>query len=314
MRTERLVFAFSAMLIIAGCATIPADLPGTAAAGAPDGSRQQHAEPSENEQPAETADLPVPESKPEQPVKPADETDVATADTAPPSRRTTTTPNALSEADAGQSRQTGGLSAGTSPATGTDGPGAEAEGAGALSDRQRRILRAADEMLSTQNYLVSGYQYSNDCTGTILAVYAMAGIRLVDLFPRYSGNGVERLYRIAEDRALLYHDNWPRPGDLIFWDNTYDKNGDQDWNDWLTHVGLVLAIDDTGTVDYIHHDYTRGVVRARMNLLNPETHLDDDGVIVNSPMRMRSHRHLNPNEWLSSHLYRQLGALHEIDL
>ncbi len=211
--------------------------------------------------------------------------------------------------------------AGTDLDAGSGGPTGSREGAAtpaeqppALSDRQRRILQAAETMLSTQSFLVGGYRYSNDCTGTILAIYAMAGVRLVDLFPHYSGNGVERLYRIAEDRALLYHNDWPQPGDLIFWDNTYDKNGDKNWNDWLTHVGLVLAIDESGTVDYIHHDYTRGVVRARMNLLDPETHLDSDGVIVNSPMRMRSHRHLNPDVWLSSHLYRRLGALHRINL
>lgn len=181
-----------------------------------------------------------------------------------------------------------------------------------VSDRQRRILEAAETMLSTQSFLVGGTQYSYDCTGTILAIYAMAGVRLVDLFPRYSGNGVERLYRIAEDRDLLYHSLLPQPGDLIFWDNTYDKNGDQAWNDWLTHVGLVLEIDPDGTIEYLHHDYTRGVVRARMNLLDPTRHLNADGVIVNSPMRMRSHRHLNPDEWLSSHLYRRLGAMHQI--
>lgn len=196
-------------------------------------------------------------------------------------------------------------------------PGVLAESArapGELSDRQVRILRAADEMLATQNFVVAGRRYAYDCTGTILAIYAMAGIHLVDLFPAYSGNGVNRLYRIAEDRNLLYHHELPAPGDLIFWDNTYDKNGDRAWNDWLTHVGLVLSVATDGTVEYLHHHYTQGVVRARMNLKDPQTHLGPDGVIVNSPMRMRSHRHLNPDEWLASHLYRRLGALHRIDL
>ena len=188
------------------------------------------------------------------------------------------------------------------------------EAAGELSERQRRILSAAEEILASQNFVVNGQRYSYDCTGTILAIYAMADVRLVDLFPRYTGNGVQRLYGIADDYELLYHTTFPEPGDLIFWDNTYDKNGDKQWNDWLTHVGLVLAVEPNGTIEYIHHDYTKGVVRARMNLTDPETYMDQDGIIVNSPMRMRSHRYLNEDEWLASHLYRRLGAMHEIDL
>ncbi len=183
-----------------------------------------------------------------------------------------------------------------------------------LTERQIRILDAADEILSTQNFVVSGYRYAYDCTGTILAIYAMAGIPLVDLFPAYSGNGVMRLYGIADDRDLLYHSQFPQPGDLIFWDNTYDKNGDKQWNDGLTHVGLVLSSEPGGTIEYLHHDYTKGVVHARMNLTDPHTHMGEDGIIVNSPMRMRRDRPLNPDEWLASHLYRRLGALHRIDL
>ncbi|MFW5686475.1 MAG: CHAP domain-containing protein [Spirochaetota bacterium] len=224
---------------------------------------------------------------------------------------------------------TGGFKAAGAPGVGTAAVTSEREGAAAaahepsnrasvssepLSERQARILRAAEEMLTTQSFVVSGTTYSYDCTGTVLAIYAMAGIHVVDLFPNYTGNGVARLYGIARDNALLYDAELPQPGDLIFWDNTYDKNGDAQWNDWLTHVGLVLAVDNDGTIDYLHHHYTKGVVRARMNLRNPETHLDANGVIVNSPMRMRSHRHLKPDEWLSSHLYRELGALHRLDL
>ncbi|MFW5741753.1 MAG: CHAP domain-containing protein [Spirochaetota bacterium] len=183
-----------------------------------------------------------------------------------------------------------------------------------LSARQLRILDAAERMLETQRFVVDGYHYNSDCTGTILAIYAMAGVRLVDLFGNYVGNGVQRLHSIAADHALLYDAQLPEPGDLIFWDNTYDKNGDSEWNDWLTHVGLVLDVSPDGTIDYLHHHYTDGVVRARMNLTDPQTHVAADGVVVNSPMRMRSHRHLNPDEWLASHLYRELGAMHRIEL
>ncbi len=189
----------------------------------------------------------------------------------------------------------------------------------AVTDPQRlelqmRIVAAAEELLRTQQFVVRGHRYNNDCTGTILAIYAMAGIRLVDLFPRYTGGGVQRLHGIAVDHDLLYHSELPQPGDLIFWDNTYDRAGDKKWNDLLTHVGLVLSVDSSGTVEFIHYDYSKGAVKAWMNLTDPDTHIRSDGVIVNSPMRMRSHRYLNPDEWLSSHLYRELGAMYLIEL
>lgn len=205
--------------------------------------------------------------------------------------------------------------------TGQAGTTASATASGAgrdtsaqLSEQQVRILDAAREILETQRFTVDGYRYNYDCTGTILAIYAMADVRLVDLFGDYTGNGVQRLHGIADDHALLYDAQLPEPGDLIFWDNTYDKNGDAKWNDSLTHVGLVLDVSRDGTIDYLHHHYTDGVVRARMNLTDPGTHLGPDGVVVNSPMRMRSHRYINPDEWLASHLYRELGALHRIEL
>ena len=160
--------------------------------------------------------------------------------------------------------------------------------------------------------MVAGHRYNNDCTGAILAIYAMAGIRLVDLFPRYSGGGVQRLHDIAADHDLLYHSESPEPGDLIFWDNTYDRAGDRRWNDELTHVGLVLNVDRNGRIEFIHYDYQQGIVSAWMNLRDAETHIGRNGIVVNSPMRMRSHRWINPDQWLASHLYRSLAAMHRI--
>jgi hypothetical protein len=206
----------------------------------------------------------------------------------------------------------GGVSTSRMQTVGMDRTDGEPDAA--LSDRQIRILRAADEISRTQNFVVNGYRYSYDCTGTILAIYAMAGVHVVDLFPRYSGNGVARLYAIARDYDLLYDTVYPVPGDLIFWDNTYDRAGDKRWNDELTHVGMVISVDSHGQIEYLHHHYTQGVVIARMNLRDPETHVGPGGVVVNSPMRMRSHRYINPDQWLASHLYRRMGALHRIPM
>lgn len=181
-----------------------------------------------------------------------------------------------------------------------------------LSERQRLIVEAARDIVETQSTVAGETTYSYDCTGTILTVYARAGIYLVRLFPNYTGNGVARLYGIATDYKVLHTRTLPEPGDVIFWDNTYDRNEDGKWNDPLTHAGVVVSVAADGTVEFIHHNYRRGIVMAQMNLLEPGVYQTGDGTEVNSPMRMASQRAANPDLWLASHLFREFGSLYRI--
>jgi hypothetical protein len=93
----------------------------------------------------------------------------------------------------------------------------------------------------------------------------------------------------------------PLPGDLVFWDNTYDRNGNGRWDDDLTHAGIVVSVDDDGTIHYVHHNYRRGIVVEQMNLRAP------DDTTRNSAMRMRGSPDGN-GLWLSSHLFRDAGS------
>jgi hypothetical protein len=209
-----------------------------------------------------------------------------------------------------------------SPGRETDAPGTDAAATdaaaeaepGDLTARQLEIIAAARLVLETQSTVVGDTTYSYDCSGTILTIFARAGIYLVDLFPRYTGNGVARIHGIAADYGLLHDRNLPEPGDVVFWDNTYDRNGDGDWNDPLTHAGVVIGVDEDGTVEYVHHNYRRGIVTASMNLLDPEVYQDTEGAEVNSPMRMASQRDANPDLWLSSHLFREFASMYRIQL
>lgn len=173
-----------------------------------------------------------------------------------------------------------------------------------LSDVQRRLVLGAERVLTSQRLVVDGVRYNADCTGVVLAIYASAGIDLLSPLSGYSGNGVARLNSYLEDLGLLYSTPIPAPGDLIFWDNSYDRNGDGRWNDRLTHVGMVVSVDEEGTVTYVHHNYRKGVVLAKMNLLTPDLVVQGEKRI-NSAMRMRDGR--SYPKWLSSHLYRELG-------
>ena len=179
-----------------------------------------------------------------------------------------------------------------------------------LTKTQAQLVEGAKKVLGARRLEIQGKVYPLDCTGTIMAIYAYAGIDLQSPLARYSGNGVTRLYHYLESSNLIYSSKEPLPGDLVFWDNTYDRNSDGQWNDTLTHVGMVVAVDSDGTIHYVHHNYRKGIVLARMNLIQPDT-VVLGGKRLNSAMRMRDGK-VHPL-WLSSHLYRDLGKAWELE-
>jgi hypothetical protein len=177
--------------------------------------------------------------------------------------------------------------------------------AGNLSPKEGQIVKALIEgayhVRGKESLVIRGRRFRMDCSGTIMAVYYYAGIDLSVCFTGYTGNGVARIYRYFRDHGLLYDPEQPSPGDIIFWDDSYDKNDDGKANDELTHMGMVVHVESDGSVTYLHHNYRKGNVFARMNLRYP------DDLQKNSPMRMRSLGHTPDGRWLSSHLYRKSG-------
>jgi hypothetical protein len=178
------------------------------------------------------------------------------------------------------------------------------------SDVQRLLAEGARWALGRRHLVVRGRTFPYDCTGTVLAIYWYAGIDLARDFGEYSGNGVMRLYRSLEKQNLLYSSPHPATGDVIFWDNTYDRNGDGAWNDTLTHMGMVLRSSPDGTIQYVHLNYSRGIVIENMNLLEPNLSkklIRGSLRILNSPIRLKERGQPHPPQWLAGQLYRVLG-------
>ena len=176
-----------------------------------------------------------------------------------------------------------------------------------LSPEQELLVRSAMDLLGRNRLVVRGRTFNLDCTGVILAAYWGAGFDLMPLFNAETGNGVRRLHDIGVTWDTLNDGTGalPAPGDIIIWDDTYDRDGNGKWGDPMTHNGIVVDVKPDGQITYIHHNYAAGIVMARMHPGKTETHLDSDGrTEVNSPMRMRSDRYIRPSEWLSSHLFR----------
>jgi hypothetical protein len=178
------------------------------------------------------------------------------------------------------------------------------------SDVQRLLAEGARWAVGRRHLVVRGRTFPYDCTGTVLAIYWYAGIDLARDFGEYSGNGVMRLYRSLEKQNLLYSSPHPATGDVIFWDNTYDRNGDGAWNDTLTHMGMVLRSSPDGTIQYVHLNYSRGIVIENMNLLEPNLSkklIRGSLRILNSPIRLKERGQPHPPQWLAGELYRVLG-------
>ena len=158
----------------------------------------------------------------------------------------------------------------------------------APGERELQVLGSAKKLLGIKygaKGAVNGRQFTFDCSGTVCAIYYRLGIDLAKDFARYPGNASNRLYLSLKDRGVIHYDRYPRIGDIIFWDNTYDANGNGDRTDDLrSHTGMVVGVDDDGTIHYIHASVLRGVVVEVMNLMRPRDAYDGQGKRINSGM------------------------------
>ncbi len=176
---------------------------------------------------------------------------------------------------------------------------------------QKLIVESGLSLINKRVLKINDRNFSPDCTGTILAAYWGAGLDPGKYFNLYQGNGVKRLYDMGEHYSLGYIHQLPAPGDVVIWDNTYDKDKNGKWGDLYTHAGIVVDLSDTGQISYLHYNYAQGVVVEKMNLIHPNTHTDEKGELLNSPMRMRSDRHIKPESWLAGQLFRNFVPLYE---
>ncbi|NMO16608.1 CHAP domain-containing protein [Pyxidicoccus fallax] len=131
----------------------------------------------------------------------------------------------------------------------------------------------------------------DDCTGLVRLAYSSAGIDLMAPVPGRRGeNGVTHIYRAVRRRGAL-HRTKPRPGDLVFFRETYDRDRDGRRDDGLTHVGVVEHVSAGGLVTFIHRG-GKGVARSRMHLRWPTTHrARTRRVVLNDYLRRASREH-----------------------
>ncbi|MCY1039859.1 CHAP domain-containing protein [Corallococcus sp. bb12-1] len=126
----------------------------------------------------------------------------------------------------------------------------------------------------------------NDCSGLVRLAYLQAGIDLVAHGFLAGENAVTGIFRRAQAAGAVHRLN-PRPGDLAFFKETYDRNRDGKRNDGMTHIAVVERVDVDGTVTFIHRG-GKGVSRSRMNLAFPTVHRQTKGALLNDFIRPAS--------------------------
>lgn len=146
-----------------------------------------------------------------------------------------------------------------------------------------RVLDAARDRLGARTRL--------DCSG-----YVLASLRAAGLVPRLgpARSRSEALYRASREIAR------PRPGDLVFFHDTYDRDRNGRAGDRFTHVGLVEAVD--GDAVTILHRAGR-VERIRMDLSRPSD------PAANDPVRVARRRDARGTRYLAGELFAAYGEL-----
>ena len=150
----------------------------------------------------------------------------------------------------------------------------------------------------------SGLQFApEDAAGYVAAVYTANEVALSET-ERHS---IPDLYRKAQAAGTVYHSSRPAVGDMVFFHNTFDRNGDHRANDWYTHIGLVESVDQDGTITVLSY-VGRRVSRIYLNLDAPAV-AERDGKTLNTQLRAQSERDPAYTEYLAGKLFAGFGSL-----
>lgn len=173
---------------------------------------------------------------------------------------------------------------------------AKKKGPAAPPPKGRRVATRAGKLVGAS---LSAYRVPDDCSGLVRAAYQAVGIELLSHGTLPGENAVSAIHRRAQ-RAGALHKRTPKPGDIVFFRETYDRNRDGKRNDGMTHIAVVETVELDGTVTFIHRG-SKGIARSRMNLLFPRTHrAGQSGPILNDFLRAASK---GQRAWLTGELF-----------
>lgn len=157
---------------------------------------------------------------------------------------------------------------------------APAELEAALQARVQAVLARAASLEGERVVSLDGETWRADCSGFVAACYGDEA-ELTD--PELATPSVaETMWLTLQRRGQQVES--PQPGDLVFFDDTYDRNGNGQRDDPLSHVGLVEAVATEGRVTFLHFGSGR-VKRDVLHLVERGTHRSSEGATLNSFIR-----------------------------
>jgi len=177
------------------------------------------------------------------------------------------------------------------------------EGAPTPDPRARKqgadVAKAASHYLGTRSLRHGGESFRYDCSGLVMAAHARAGLSL-------AGSSASML-TMAKESGVYHRRKRPWVGDVAFFANTYDRNGNGRLDDPITHVAIVTAVDEDGTVHMVHKG-GRGITPLVMNLRQPSDHAGEAGKELNSYLRSRKSSDRNGTRYLAGELWIGFGS------
>jgi hypothetical protein len=159
--------------------------------------------------------------------------------------------------------------------------------------------RIADAALHYLDHRPKGFR--DDCSGFVMAALDRAGIPM-------NGN-TRSLWDTLREQGMTHRHKVPAVGDLAFFDNTYDRDRDGRFDDELTHIGVVVAVDDDDTITIAHAGTSRGRTSLTMNLREPDVRRTPDGVVLNDYLRRKRDGDPKNARYLAGELWRGFATL-----
>lgn len=160
-----------------------------------------------------------------------------------------------------------------------------------LDETQRALLRAIaalpshpTEVIGGVRYLVVGdRRYRDDCSNALRPAFEAVGVDLFSEHVRYpDANGVRLIRHKGGGRRV----EAPRVGDLVVFDDTWDRDGDGALGDRDTHAAVVVDVEASGVV-VLYNRVRSGHRLYRMDLSDRERHRGPGGVVRNDFLRAR---------------------------
>lgn len=170
------------------------------------------------------------------------------------------------------------------------------------------IVRTAATLVGASTVYINGKRIAYDCAGVTRAIFLEHGIDLYDsALSDPNANGVRLIHAHIGRYGTFHRGPTVRPGDLVFFDNTWDANGDGIANDTLTHVGIVERQESDGTIVFISR-VANAIERYRMNLGFPHIHLTGKGKILNDYLRRKDRNDPLDIGYLTGQLFAGFGT------